>query len=82
MLDRDRPIVRSHLELEERVRRRAHEIWSSHKDAAGNTALDDWLQAEREILGDSPLQPAQDRGTVVGDAHRPDPDEIRSLGEE
>ena len=78
--DRDRLTAESHLELDERVRRRAHEIWLSHKDRdSSDTALEDWLQAEREVLGRS-NQPAQDRGTTVGDAHRPVRDRIRRAG--
>jgi hypothetical protein len=34
--------------LEEQIRRRAHDIWLQRKDQAGS-ALDDWLQAEKEI---------------------------------
>ena len=73
MQDRkDSLIAESHLTLEERVRRRAHEIWESHRDRDGaDTALDDWLQAEQEVLGRDRLQPAQDRGTTVGNAHAP-----------
>jgi hypothetical protein len=39
------------------------------------------LQAEREVLGRDPHQPAQDRGTVVGDAHAPDMSRIEGYGE-
>ncbi len=35
---------------EDAVRRRAHEIWIARGRAHGN-ALDDWLAAEREIVG-------------------------------
>ncbi len=63
------PVVESHLELEERIRRRAHEIYLSRREADGS-ALDDWLKAEQEVLGKS-VQPAQDRGTTLGDARRP-----------
>lgn len=69
MEDRDIPLVESHLDLEERVRQRAHKIWearSQHGEHA--TELDDWLQAEREVMGDDGRQPAQDRATVVGPA--------------
>jgi hypothetical protein len=61
-------IAKSHIELEEFVRRRAYEIYLSR--GTPSSELDDWLQAEREILGDS-KQPAQDRGTTVGDTHTP-----------
>jgi len=64
----DTLIAESHIALEERIRRRAHEIWKGHKDKpGGDTSLDDWLQAETEILGNG-KQPAQDRGSVVGPA--------------
>jgi hypothetical protein len=36
------------LPLEERIRRRAHEIYVQRGNQAGSD-LDDWLQAEREI---------------------------------
>lgn len=62
-------IARSHLELEGQVRRRAYEIYLSRETPGSE--LDDWLQAEREILGEA-KQPAQDRGTTVGDAHSPE----------
>jgi hypothetical protein len=63
----------SHLTLENRIRARAHEIWLSRKEGREeDRPLDDWLQAEREVLGEDPHQPAQDRGTIVGPAHRPD----------
>lgn len=68
MPDRDQLIAQSHIELEERIRRRAHEIWRSHGSKGDNTSLDDWLEAEREIVGDDAHQPAQDRATVVGPA--------------
>jgi len=82
MPESDTIIAQSHLELEERVRRRAHEIWQSraHKNN-GDTALDDWLQAENEVLGRDPHQAAQDRGTVVGPAGAPDMSRIEELGE-
>jgi len=78
----DSPIAESHIELEERIRRRAHEIWLSEKDRdRSESALDDWLRAEREVLGYDPHQPPQDRGTTVGDAHRPDMSRIEGYGE-
>ncbi len=79
MPDSDELVAESHLDLEERIRKRAHEIWQSHKETAGETALDDWLAAEREVLGRA-RQPAQDRGTTVGDAHSR-PDRVDELGE-
>jgi hypothetical protein len=81
MPDSDKLNARSHLELEKRIRKRAHEIWLSHKGRNGaDTALADWLAAEKEVLGDG-RQPAQDRGTTVGNAGRPDPGRFESLGE-
>ncbi len=71
-------IVRSHLELEDRIRRRAHEIYLSGRNGS---ELEDWLQAEREILGDSGKSPAQERATAVGYAGRPDREDFESLGE-
>jgi hypothetical protein len=83
MPESDQLIAQSHLRLEEHVRRRAHQIWRSHgKGTTKDTALDDWLQAENEVLGRDPHQPAQDRGTVVGDAHTPDMTRMEGLGEE
>jgi hypothetical protein len=77
----DELAMESHLALEERVRRRAHAIWESHPHNGNHSALDDWLQAEREVLGRDPHQPAQDRGTVVGDAHAPDMSRMEGYGE-
>ena len=62
-------VVQSHLDLEERVRRRAYEIWAERGRQPGHE-LDDWLQAEQQVLG-AGKQPAQERGTSVGDAHKP-----------
>lgn len=59
-------IARSHIELEERIRRRAHEIYEQRGGQPGSD-LDDWLQAEKEILGES-RGGTQNRGTVVGPA--------------
>jgi len=61
-----RAIAQSHIELEEKIRQRAYEIYRQR----GGPDLDNWLEAEREVLGKS-RQPAQDRGTTVGDARRP-----------
>jgi len=77
---RDIPVTRSHLELEEAVRRRAHEIWHARQGRGGGSELEDWLQAEREVLGTDRHQPAQDRGTVVGDARAAGPDGPPPLG--
>jgi hypothetical protein len=64
--------AQSHLTLEERIRRRAHQIWLSRK-AAGepDDALANWLRAEREVLGDDPHSSPQNRGTTVGSAYAP-----------
>jgi hypothetical protein len=35
--------------FEARVRRRAHEIWLRRGGSSPGSALDDWLQAEREV---------------------------------
>jgi hypothetical protein len=70
----DVPIAESHLMLEERIRSRAYEIYERRKSRGSgekDAALDDWLQAEREILGDSPKNSAEDRATVIGHAGRP-----------
>jgi hypothetical protein len=67
MADSDQLIAQSHLDLDARIRKRAHEIWLSKGRAGEDTSLENWLQAEREILGDSG-QPAQDRGSTVGKA--------------
>ena len=66
----DVPIAESHLLLEERIRRRAHEIYLS-RGAQPGSELDDWLQAEREILGEGPKDSAENRATVIGKATRP-----------
>jgi hypothetical protein len=82
MPDRDQVSADSHLDLENRVRRRAHELWLSHKDKNSDTALQDWLQAEREILGTGLREePVQNRATVIGDARRPDMSRINKFGE-
>jgi 5-carboxymethyl-2-hydroxymuconate isomerase len=68
MPDDDSVIARSHRELEERIRSRAYEI---HRSKNGDgSELEDWLEAEREVLGEG-RQPAQDRGTTVGSAKKP-----------
>lgn len=73
MADRDAAIAQSHLELNRRIRERAYPIWTSHTGHEGgakgapDTALEDWLKAEREVLGGANLAAAQNRETVVGD---------------
>jgi len=37
-------------DIEERIRRRAYDLYEQHGRVDG-LALDDWLQAEREIVG-------------------------------
>jgi hypothetical protein len=61
-----REISQSQLEQEERIRQRAYEIYRER----GGTELENWLEAEQEVLGKS-QQPAQDRGSTVGAAARP-----------
>ena len=75
--------AQSHIDLENRIRARAHEIWLSRRNTGGRgTALEDWLEAEREVLGEQGRDTAQDRATVVGDAHAPDRSRIEGLGKE
>ena len=76
----DEVVVKSHLEAEERIRRRAYEIYEARGGAPG-AELDDWLQAEREILGGGTDAAAQGRATTVGSAARPDHYSIEGLGE-
>jgi hypothetical protein len=67
----DLELAESHLELERRVSARAHQIYLERTGRGREgSALDDWLQAEREVLGKA-AQPAQDRGTVIGSAKAP-----------
>jgi hypothetical protein len=82
MPDSDSLVAQSHIELEDRIRRRAHEIWLSHQNKNGaDTALQDWLQAEEEVLAAHSAPEAQNRATVVGDAHKPDFSQMEQLGE-
>jgi hypothetical protein len=46
------------LPLVERIRNRAHEIYLERGGQDGS-ALDDWLQAEQEILGSEPEHTAE-----------------------
>ncbi len=40
------------LSVEAQIRKRAHEIWLAHdEEQDSDTSLEDWLQAEREVLG-------------------------------
>ena len=43
-------------DLQELIRRRAHEIYEQRNRAEGHD-LDDWLQAEAELSGTKPEQP-------------------------
>jgi hypothetical protein len=38
--------------MDEQIRLRAHKIWSE-RDGWGGSALEDWLQAEQEILNEN-----------------------------
>jgi hypothetical protein len=69
MLAEDRSVVASHIDMEKRIRARAYQIYLDRGGQPGS-ALEDWLEAERQVLGES-TQPAQDRGTTVGSARRP-----------
>jgi len=42
--------------IERKIRLRAHELYEERRDAAGS-ALNDWLQAEAEVLNTSILAP-------------------------
>jgi hypothetical protein len=66
----DDAIAESHLMLEERIRQRAHQLYLARGERPGHD-LDDWLQAERELLGESPKDSAENRATVIGSAARP-----------
>jgi hypothetical protein len=77
MSDTDLPAAKSHLDLEERIRLRAYEIWSARKDRTeDSTPLDDWVEAEREVLGENSHQPAHTRTMSAGHAFDADPDLI------
>ena len=54
----------------EQIQLRAYEIYVQRCGAPGNQ-MDDWLQAEREILGETPKDSAENRATVIGSAARP-----------
>ena len=76
MPDNTEEIARSHRDLEEKIRQRAEEIYRTRNTGSD---LENWLQAEREVLG-AAGQPAQDRGTTVGWSGRPRRDETKSSG--
>ena len=46
------------LPVEERIRQRAHEIWLERGGQDGSD-IDDWLQAEQEIVGSEPEHTAE-----------------------
>jgi hypothetical protein len=61
-------IAASHVDAEENIRRRAHQIYLERGGEPGRE-LEDWLQAEEELLGGSAGR-AQQKATVVGPAKR------------
>lgn len=77
----DRLAAQSHLELDRRIRERAHQIWLSRggQEDGPDKHLEDWLQAEREVLGDSPKNSAMSRGATIGNAHKPDAEQMEEL---
>jgi len=56
----DKKTAAETLPVEERIRQRAYEIYLQRGGAEGSE-VDDWLQAEEEILGS---EPSSDRGTT------------------
>jgi hypothetical protein len=48
--------LESPVEIDEQIRRRAFELYEQHGRKDGQ-ALDDWLQAEAELLQDKPNRP-------------------------
>ncbi len=74
----DQDVVNSHLDEEERIRLRAYEIYQARGQAPGHE-LEDWLEAEREILGGGTTSETQGRATTVGYAGRPA--DVGELGE-
>jgi hypothetical protein len=76
MPNSDQLVSQSHLELEKRIRARAHKLWQArtngHPSSDEHSELQDWLQAERELLGSNPKDSAQNRGATVGNAGTPD----------
>jgi hypothetical protein len=72
-MENDAAIAQSHVTLEERIRSRAHQIWLARGGSGLDSAeLDDWLEAERQVLGNDPHFSPQSRGTTVGSAFKPD----------
>jgi hypothetical protein len=76
----DHDVAKSHLELEQRIRERAYEIYLARGGAPGKE-LEDWLQAEHEVVGGSTPSDTINRATTVGYAGRPDFSRIGELGE-
>jgi hypothetical protein len=70
-------ISRSHLDAQERIRQRAEEIF---RNRPTGSELEDWLQAEREVLGGDTPEETQKRANTVGSAGRPTRN-IEELGE-
>ena len=66
----DDAIAESHITLDEKIRQRAHQLYLARGGEPGHD-LDDWLQAECEILGASPKDSAENRATVIGSAASP-----------
>jgi hypothetical protein len=46
--------------VEDKIRERAYELWQQSGQKDGSE-MDFWLQAEREINGEKPTEPPQDR---------------------
>ena len=63
------PQANKHSSLEEQIRYRAHELYLQRGGAHGSD-MDDWLQAEAEILNGE--------GTLSPPEHRSAPSELRS----
>ncbi|MCC6857329.1 MAG: DUF2934 domain-containing protein [Bryobacterales bacterium] len=59
-------IAASHLDAQEHIRRRAYEIYRKRGGGEGR-ALDDWLEAERELLGNPPER-VRHKASIVGPA--------------
>ena len=67
MADQDVLNTQNPPDLEERTRRRAYEIWLSRGgETGGGSALEDWLEAEREILSANGHQAAPERAMAAG----------------
>jgi hypothetical protein len=46
--------------IEDKLRERAYELWQQ-SGKQGDSEMDFWLQAEKEINKDKPAEPPQDR---------------------